>query len=539
MTPTPAATSVAVARRFRVLVVGTTNVCRSLAAERLLLDRLGDSADVAVTSAGTHPEPGERVPEHLTELLDATGVAAGGHRPREIDRDLVESADLVLTVTRHERSAVVRLVPSAVGRTFTVRELARVAASLGPSALPEGDAAGRLDALVRAAPARRGPTAPAVAADDDLADPADLGRGAYQRSLDQVRAAVEDIARPVLAHPGDDNPPPPTHDEPPVRRSHRARNALIAVLGSLVLLLVVATAGALLVAGMLDNRVERFADPFAGLTDRPAPVASGGERPMTILVLGSTDDVRTEDGQGWAAAAAQTDVVLLAHVAADRASAQVVAMPPDLSIQSPDSPDTAGATLRSAFAVGGPAGAVQAVEQLTDVRLDHVALTDSETFARVTESLGGVDLQLDSPLVVGGRQVGAGERRLDGTQALAWVREPGDDDLARAERSVDWLRAILDRLGDGDVRNSPATWLRLLGVVSGSVAVDEGFDRAEMVGLLTSIRTLGPGEVEVVPVPTTVSAVGGAPVVVPDAAPFAALMDALRTDTLGRGPAPD
>jgi hypothetical protein len=119
-----------------------------------------------------------------------------------------------------------------------------------------------------------------------------------------------------------------------------------------------------------------------------------------------------------------------------------------------------------------------------------------------------------------------------GAQALAWVRGTGDDDVARAERSATWLRAILDRLGDSDVRQNPITWLRLLGVVSGSVAVDEGFDRAEMVGLLTSLRSLGPAEVDVVGVPTTVSASGEQAVVVPDAAPFGTLMGALKADTL-------
>ena len=472
------------------------------------------------------------MPELLRELLAAAGVDHGGHAPRGLTPELVESADLILTTTRHERAAVVRQVPAAVHRTFTLRELARVAESLGPSALPEGDAVARFSALVRAAPARRGPTAPPVADDDDLSDPADLGKGAYQRSFDQVRAAVDSIARTVLAEPGPPVPHTPARRPTPRVVRRRTRNAAIVVLGSLLFVVVVATAGALLVAGLLDNRVERFADPFAGLTDRPAPFVSapGDGVPVTILVLGSTDDVRTDDAEDWAVAAAQTDMVLLARVSGDRSSAQVVAMPPDLWV---DVPGATPGTLRSAFAGGGPPGAVQTVEDLTDVRLDHVALTDSETFARVTEGLGGVDLVLESALVVDGRQVAAaGRQRLDGAEALAWVRGTGDDDLARAERSAVWLRAILDRLGDDDVRGNPLAWLRLLGVVSGSVAVDEGFDRAELFGLLSSVRALGPGEVDVVPVPTTVTAAGETAVLVPDAVPFGALMDALRADTL-------
>lgn len=221
---------------------------------------------------------------------------------------------------------------------------------------------------------------------------------------------------------------------------------------------------------------------------------------------------------------------MLAHVAADRSSVNIIAMPPDLSA---DVPGSGPGTLRSAFAQGGPTGAVQTVERLTNVRLDHVALTDSETFARVTDGLGGVDIELDSRLLVDGRQAfPAGRHRLTGEQALAWVSGDGVDDMSRAERSAVWFRAILDRLGDDDVRRSPATWLRLLGIVSESVAVDESFDRSELVGLLTSVRHLGPEEVRVVSVPTTVVPTGNSATLVPDAAPFGTLMDGLRTDAL-------
>lgn len=534
MSPSAAAPSTAAVRVFDVLVVGTTNVARSPAAERLLRARLGQDGGIAVTSAGTHAALGEPVPSPLDELLAGAGAGDARHEARLLDSEALQSADLILTATRQERSAVVRQVPSAVGKTFTLRELARVAEAIGPDALPEGDVATRLSALVKAAPKHRGPTAPAVATDDDVSDPAGQGRGAYQRSFDQVEAAVDDIVRTVKPIPGPADPPAPVRHHPaPVRHPRRSRKIAIIGVAALLAFVLAASAGVLLVAGLLDSRVQRFADPFADLPTRPpsfVPKPPSYGHPVTILVLGSTDDLKTEKTGSWAAAAAQTDVVMLVHVSADRSSAQVVAMPPDLGVEVPGE---GPGTLRTAFAAGGPPLAVQTVEQLTDVRLDHVALTDSETFARVTETLGGVDLKLENDLVVNGRvEAKAGERHLSGALALAWVRGGGGDDLARSQRSATWLRAILDRLGDSEVRRNPVTWLRLLSVVSGSVAVDEGFDRAEMVGLLTSVRNLGPSAVEVVPVPTTLSATSVPPALVPDTEPFGTLMDALREDTL-------
>jgi len=528
MSPSEALPSLAVASRFEVLLVGATNAGPSLAAERLLRARLGADDAVTVTSAGIRVAPDDPVPEPLRTLLAREGVAVEGHDPRVLSTTMVQSAGLVLTATRAQRSAVVYEVPDAVRRTFTLCELARLATSLGPSALPVGDVAARLSALAQTAPALRSP--PRVAEDDDVSDPAALDRRGYETSFDRVRAAVDGIAWTVLSPPDEPGPPPPA--VPPSSLSHRARNIAVAVVGSLVLLVVLATGGALVVAGALDNRLERFPDPFTA-TDRPAPFTPaevGGSAPVTILVLGSTDDVGTEGGQVWTAAAAQTDVVTLVHVSADRSSVRVIAMPPDLSA---DVPGSGPGTLRSAFALGGPASAVQTVERLTDVRVDHVALADSETFARVTDGLGGVEVDLDGSLVVNGRQVApAGPHRLTGEEALAWVRGDGVDNVSRAQRSAVWLRTILDRLGDNDVRRDPATWLRLLGVVSGSVAVDEGFDRSELVGLLTSVRHLGPDDVRVVPVPTTVVTTGDSATLVPEVGPFDTLMDALRTDTL-------
>lgn len=537
-------TTGAPARPFGVLVVGTRNVCRSPAAEQLLRARLGEDGDVVVLSAGTAVTAEDERPAPLPEHLGPAEADAEPHEARALDPDLVRSADLVLTATREERAAVVRAVPSAIRRTFTLRELARVARALGPEVLPEGDVAARLSALVGVAARHRTPTTPrAAAADDDVLDPDGRDEAAYAAALHQVLSAVEGITetvRPELAaeHPAR------AHDErpPPAARARRSvlRTVVVAVLVSLVLLVVAGTTGALVAVDRLDSRVQRFPDPFADLPTRPpepAPPAAGSatEPALTVLVLGASGDDGGRDDVG-ADGGAGTDVVLLAHVAADRRSAQVVALPPDLRV---DVPGSEPAPLRSAAALGGPAGAVQAVEQLTGVRVDHVALTDAETFARVTETLGGVDLDVTDDVVVRGRvAVPAGRHRLTGGLALAWVQDT-EDDAARAERGQLWLRAILDRLGHDDVRSDPTTWLELLDVLSGSVAVDEGLDRGTMLGLLASLRTLRPDDVQVVTAPTTPgTAADGSPTVVPDPGPFAALMDALRSDALDEHLAP-
>lgn len=498
-------------RPFVVLVVGHTDRGRAPTVARLLLEAWAGHG-IEVSSAGTHAASGE----------DA------GQGPRVHD-DILQEADLVLTTTRAERSEVVQRMPSALRHAFTVKEFARAARAIDETEVPRGTAHERLAALIELAPMHRGREDDWSAADDDLGP---QEPGVHEAVGDIVAAVLPGFVAPQVSEPEPDPETPESPAVPPDSRRRGRRIALVAVstLGVLVVVLVV---GVLLVLQRLDRSIQRFDDPFEALPTRAAVVVpddapTGGVQPVTFLVLGSTDEVSTDGTADWAAAADVTDAVLLLHVTADRRAAQVVALPPDLRVDLPGGQTT----VRAAFAAGGPAGAVQAVESLTQVHLDHVALTDRATFARVTESLGGVRVDLPAAVVVDGRQVlPAGEQRLTGQQALEWVQGDDEQDPQRLEREQQWLRAILDRLGDSDVRTDPATWVDLVGVVAGSVAVDEGLDRSTLVSLVSSMRSLSPSDVALVAAPT-VADPDDPGTVVPDEVPFAALMAALRTDTL-------
>ncbi|GAA4969836.1 hypothetical protein GCM10023225_10020 [Kineococcus glutinatus] len=161
-----------------------------------------------VTSAGTRALPGLPVDPVAAELLEeATGRPPGPSTARLLDARLVEDADLVVGMTREHRRAVLELVPAAQRRTFTLRELARIARELHRTGRVRGtaDPAAALRALLAAAPPLRGPTAPADPAGDDEPDvhglPAQEQRRTGRRlgtALDEVLAALApDPARAV------------------------------------------------------------------------------------------------------------------------------------------------------------------------------------------------------------------------------------------------------------------------------------------------------------------------------------------------------
>ena len=183
-----------------LLIVCTGNVCRSPAVERLFRSAFTDGAGIAVHSAGTAALVGEPIQGPMVQLLEEVGVAADGFSARAVTEPMVAGADLVLTATRRHRADVVEHVPSAVRRTFTVRELARLAAAVDPADLdaaagPEARPAERLAALVPLA-SRKRVHVPAEL--DDIVDPYRRSEAVYQESFDQLIAAVRTIAQVVL-----------------------------------------------------------------------------------------------------------------------------------------------------------------------------------------------------------------------------------------------------------------------------------------------------------------------------------------------------
>jgi protein-tyrosine phosphatase len=116
---------------FQVLVVCQANVCRSPSAAALLARRtratpLAES--VAFSSAGVRPEPAGGWCRTARWYVGRRAARmAERHVPRRLDAGLIDSADLLLAMSREERAAIVRLVPTAAQRTFTLVEAAGLA----------------------------------------------------------------------------------------------------------------------------------------------------------------------------------------------------------------------------------------------------------------------------------------------------------------------------------------------------------------------------------------------------------------------------
>jgi protein-tyrosine-phosphatase len=106
-----------------VLFFCTGNICRSPLAAALLERALTERGlEVEVTSAGTGAWDGAPASEGAYLVGLERGLDLSSHRARLLTRELVDKADLILTMARHHRARVDEL--GGEGRVFVLSEYA-------------------------------------------------------------------------------------------------------------------------------------------------------------------------------------------------------------------------------------------------------------------------------------------------------------------------------------------------------------------------------------------------------------------------------
>ena len=108
-----------------IAIVCTGNTCRSPMAEALLREQVrtkfGSEDAVRVLSAGVAAGQGSGASPQSVEVMGKRGLDLTGHSSQQLSDNLMNVADLVLTMTRGHRAAILAAWPNMHERVFTLR----------------------------------------------------------------------------------------------------------------------------------------------------------------------------------------------------------------------------------------------------------------------------------------------------------------------------------------------------------------------------------------------------------------------------------
>jgi LCP family protein required for cell wall assembly len=270
----------------------------------------------------------------------------------------------------------------------------------------------------------------------------------------------------------------------------RRRIALIA--GTVVIVLIAALAGSYF---WLDGKLNRSV---------ALPAFSGTSAGTNWLITGSDSRQGLSRQQidnlhvGFDFGTLNSDSLMLLHMGSGRPV--LISIPRDSYVPIPGHGMN---KINAALAFGGPTLLIQTVENVTGLRIDHYMGIGFGGLVSVVNTIGGVRICLPTALhdANSGANLKAGCQNLNGTQALAFVRDrhsfAAAQDLQRIADQRAFLKALLSKATSPGVYLNPFTALPFASTAAGSISVDKGTNLYDLTQAAMALRNPQTGTVPI------------------------------------------
>jgi polyisoprenyl-teichoic acid--peptidoglycan teichoic acid transferase len=319
-------------------------------------------------------------------------------------------------------------------------------------------------------------------------------------------------------------------------RGHVVRRRLLIALAAFVAVVLVGGIGAAVFVGTLQSEFDNGrtvipdASAFPAQSLRPPQASGTAGQAQNILLLGT--DTRGSNPTSLAAIRAQrSDTMMIVHVPANRKHVYVVSVMRDSWVTIPG---YAHAKINAALSYGGVPLVVQTLEDLMHLRIDHVAVVSFSGFSGLTDALGGVTVDNSVAFSERGATFSKGEIRLDGKDALIYVRARypfPDGDYQRIRDQQAYLKGVIHALLTPGTLLDPIKVNNTVKAVAPYLLVDKGLDAGYVGSMALSMRSLHQSDIHFFSAPTTgTSTIDGQSVVLLDQPKLAELAKLLRED---------
>lgn len=338
-------------------------------------------------------------------------------------------------------------------------------------------------------------------------------------------------------------------EDEPQPKSKRGRKIALWVLSGAAVLLVGAVAAAAFYLNSLSNAYESAVNVIDEEhtfpeSDRPEPITredDDGEEvedeQMNFLLIGSDTGGGSGESENvpWLPNTGRADTIIWMHVPHDRDSIQLMSIMRDTWVPIPGHGE---AKINASLSLGeGSSLAIQTVEDLVGVPIDHVATVDMNGFQNLVAAMDGVTVDVPTAFTSrDGYRFEAGRQFMDSTTAMSFVRERqafGDGDYTRVANQQAFVAGVLNEVLTPSTLGNPARVHDMVSDFAPHMVVDSQLSESGYVAdMAWSMRGVRNGGIDMFTLPNLgVGTAGSESIVVADFDAFAEAGEAMREGT--------